>query len=188
MTSALEDVWEIPHMRSTLIAVFVVWMCASVGTTSLIETDLTEISREARAIALGRVVAVDGRWTGDRRRIETLVTLEAESYLKGALGAEVQFLVPGGQLGRYRHLVVGAPQFTVGQRIVVFLGARGPSIPYILGLSQGLFRVTAHNGESMVAPPTLLALPATTRGDPARRPMRLDEFTRQVRALAGGVQ
>lgn len=175
-------------MRSTLIPVFVVWMCASVGTTSLIGTDLAEMSREARTIALGRVVAVDGRWAGDRRRIETLVTLQAESYLKGALGDEVQFLVPGGQLGRYRHLVVGAPQFTVGQRIVVFLGARGPSIPYVLGLSQGLFHVTPRDGEAIVTPPMLLAAPGTTRGDPARRATRLDEFTRQVRALAGGVR
>jgi hypothetical protein len=174
-------------MRLTLIAVLVVGMGASAGSTSMIATDLAEISREARAIALGRVVAVDGRLAGDRRRIETLVTLEAESYLKGALGARVQFLVPGGEFGRYRQLVVGAPHFTVGQRIVVFLGARAPSMPYILGLSQGLFRVTARNGESMITPPTHLALPGARRAE-AGRPVRLDEFSRQVRALAGGVR
>ena len=43
-------------------------------------------------IARGRVVAVDGRWSDDRRSIETIVTLAAEEYLKGQFGDVVQFI------------------------------------------------------------------------------------------------
>ena len=54
--------------------------------------------------------------------------------------------MPGGRLGRYRSLVVGAPTFEAGQRVVVFLGATPPSLPYVLGMSQGVFRVAAGYG------------------------------------------
>ncbi|PYR26043.1 MAG: hypothetical protein DMF98_10240, partial [Acidobacteria bacterium] len=68
-------------------------------------------------------------------------TLEVERYLKGSLGDSLEFRVPGGEFGRFRSVVVGAPEFAVDERIVVFLGAKGPAIPYVLGLSQGVFRV-----------------------------------------------
>ena len=106
--------------------------------TVLVPADLSELAREAQVIARGRVVRVDARWTDDRRTIETIVSLETETYLKGQLGEMLQFRVPGGTLGRLRSIIVGAPQFAVGQRVVVFLGASGPRVPYILGLNQGV--------------------------------------------------
>jgi len=160
--------------------------------TVLIPADLGELSRDARAIARGRIVAVDATWMDDRRGIETLVTLEVETYLKGALGAAVQFRVPGGNLGRVRSIVVGAPEFEVGERVVVFLGARGPSVPYVLGLNQGVFRILRAPDSSgwLVAPPAVFPSAAGSariiRGDPSRRPMALGDFEQRVRALAGG--
>lgn len=175
-----------------LLLVICIGAVAPVRATTLVPADLGELSRDAYAIARGRVVTVEARWSDDRRRLETLVTLLAETYLKGALGSSVQFRVPGGQLGRFRSIVVGAPAFAPGQYVIVFLGARGPSIPYILGLSQGLFRVERETTGWMVTPPAILPTgqPATpiVRGDPARRPMALDHFERQVRALAGGAR
>ena len=160
--------------------------------TVVVAADLDELTRDARTIVRGRVVALEARLTDDRRRVETLVTLEAESYLKGTLGATVQFRVPGGQLGRFRSIFVGAPEFVPGQRVVVFLGVRGPSIPYVLGLSQGAFHVEpGADGWTVMSP----AIPTATaqagkivRGDPERRPMALAEFERQVRVLVGASQ
>jgi hypothetical protein len=160
--------------------------------TTFIPTDLAELSREARTIARGHVSAVEPRWTDDRRRIETLVTVDADTYLKGPLGPRVQFVVPGGRLGRFRSITVGAPDLTVGDQVVVFLGVRGPGIPFILGLSQGLFHVSRTADGSVVTPPPILAgdsRPARIiRGDPTRRSMALGEFERQVRALAGAAR
>jgi len=162
---------------------------ASLYATVVVPTDLGELSGDALVIARGRVVALDARWSGDRRRVETLVTLEAERYLKGAFGPVLQFRVPGGRIGRYRSVLVGAPEFLVGQRVVVFLGARGPAVPYVLGLGQGVFRVVPGAGGWVVTPPVILPAsggPARiVRGDPARRPMPLADFESRVRALAG---
>ena len=162
--------------------------------TVLIPADLGELSRDALAIARGRVTALDAQWTEDRGTIETIVTLEVESYLKGGLGSTLKFRVPGGELGRFRSIVVGAPEFAVDQPIVVFLGARGPSMPHVLGLSQGVFRMARASDNSgwLVTSPVLL--PATTgavrvvRGDPSRRAVALTDFEHTVRSLAGGAK
>jgi hypothetical protein len=158
--------------------------------TVVVAADLGELSRDARAIAVGRVVAVDGRWTDDRRTIETIVTLDVDRYLKGSLGATLQFRVPGGALGRYRTIVVGAPGFVVDQRVVVFLGATGPMIPYVLGFNQGVYRIVASDaGAWMVTPPAMLPTAGGTapvaRGDAARRPLPLADFESRIRVLAG---
>jgi hypothetical protein len=156
--------------------------------TVIVPADLGELSRDARAIVRGRVMALDARWTEDRRTIETVVTLEVESYLKGPLGQTLQFRVPGGQLGRFRSITVGAPEFSIDDRIVVFLGATGPSIPHVLGLNQGVFRMV-HAGDGwVVTPPPALPSAAGSvrivRGDSTRRPLPLAEFEQRVRALA----
>jgi len=181
-------------MRSAFAVWLLLTFAAPARATVLIGVDLGELARDAQAIARGRVVAVDAQWTPDRRTIETLVTLEVESYLKGALGGTVQFRVPGGSLGRFRSIVVGAPEFAVDDRVVVFLGARGPSVPYVLGFSQGVFRVVRSGDGStwLVTPPAILPSVAGTvaivRGDPSRRPLPLTDFEQRVRALAGSAR
>ena len=65
----------------------------------------------------------------------------AAEYLKGNLGEHVTVRVPGGQIGRYRTVFVGAPEFREGDEVVLFLKQAGRSDPYIIGLSQGAFRV-----------------------------------------------
>lgn len=158
--------------------------------TVLVPADLTELSRDARAIVRGRVVALDPRWSDDRRSVETLVTLEAEAYLKGAFGQTVQFRVSGGTLGRFRSITVGAPEFSIDERIVVFLGAAGPSVPHVLGLNQGVFRVVQASNGWVVTPPSTMS-PVSgalriVRGDSSRRPVALADFEQRVRALAAG--
>jgi hypothetical protein len=161
--------------------------------TIVVPADLGQLSRDAVAIARGRVAAVDGRWTDDRRTIETIVSLDVEGYLKGALGATLQFRVPGGQLGRYRSIVVGAPAFALNDHVVVFLGASGPMVPYILGLNQGVYRVVPAAGGtgSIVTPPAMLPSAVNAplvRGDVSRRPLPLGDFEQRIRALAGSAR
>jgi len=162
--------------------------------TVLLSADLGDLTREAFTIARGRIAAVDAQWTDDRRTVETLVTLEVDTYLKGPLGSTLQFKVPGGALGRYRRIFVGAPEFSVGDRVVLFLGAHGPSVPYIVGLSQGVFRLVpaADGSQWLVTPPPVFpaarTAAAVVRGDVSRGPMPLAEFEEQVRALAGGAR
>jgi hypothetical protein len=135
------------------------------------------------------VVALSAKWIDDGQSIETIVTLDAETYLKGDWGSSPHFRVPGGQVGRYRRIVVGAPEFAPGQHVIVFLGARSGSVPYLLGLGQGVFRVVRGGDAWIVTPPAVLGgVPGPiVRGDPRRRPASLGDFERTVRALAAVV-
>ncbi len=181
-------------MRALLGSLIAVMLVAVPHATTLVPASLTQLSHDALAIVRGRVSAVDARWTADHKTIETLVTLDAESYLKGSLGSAVLFRVPGGLLGRYRDTVVGAPQFSVGQRVIVFLGARGPSLAYLVGFSQGVYRVVpaADHSSWVVTPPAIPgaagAATPIVRGDASLRPLAVDAFERSVRAMVGGAR
>jgi hypothetical protein len=181
------------NKRALLCLFLILAVAVQARATVLIPADLAELSRDALAIARGRVMALDAQWTEDHGSIETIVTLEVESYLKGSLGSTLRFRVPGGELGRFRSVVVGAPAFAVDQRVVVFLGARGPSVPHLLGMSQGVYRVAraADNSGWLVTSPVLLPGAVTARvvrGDPSRRALALGDFEQTVRALAGAAK
>jgi hypothetical protein len=179
-------------MMSRIVAavcVLVTLLPGDAGATVLTPIEFSELVRASQAIAYGQVLSVRARQSGDRLRIETLVTLRVDRYLKGDLGPEVTLLVPGGTLGRYRSIVVGAPRFTEGEEVVLFLSARGPSIPYVLRLGQGVFRVVREpiSGERMIAPVPLftgaLEWHAVVRGDPQRGRMSLNDFAVRIRNL-----
>jgi hypothetical protein len=159
-----------------LVCVAALLWTSSAHATVLVPADLGELVRGARAIARGRVVAVEAQWTADHRTIETIVSLEVDAYLKGSFGSIVRFRVPGGVMGRYRNIIAGAPQFELNQHVVVFLGTFGPRVPHLIGFNQGVFRVAAPEGTAGW----------TVRGERSRSPVLLADFERRVRDLAGG--
>ena len=166
-------------------------MASSASASSVVPATLAELADDARVIVYGRVASVSPRWTTGRERIESLVTVDASGYFKGDLGPSVRVRVPGGTLGAYRTVVVGAPVLTIGQEVVLFLGARGPSIPVILGLSQGVSRIVVNGstGQRLVMP-TFVPGPSVqplVRGDVERRLMPFGEFGRRLRELVAGL-
>ena len=171
-----------------LIIVIVWLLCAhQLRATVLIPAEFREIVAGSQIIVYGRVAEVRPEWSEDRSRIDTIVTVEAGSYLKGGPGGTVTFRVPGGQIGRYKNVVVGAPSFQAGEEAVLFLSASGPSVAARFGLSQGVFRVRvdARTGRRLVIPPVLMAggddPQAVTRGDRSRRQLSLEAFAATVR-------
>jgi hypothetical protein len=118
--------------------------------------------------------------------------LQVATYLKGSLGSTVVFRVPGGQIGRYRTVVLDAPNFAPGDEVVLVLGARGPSVPYVLGMSQGVFRVFSDptSGDRRVMPTPVLGegneWQRVVRGAASRRPILLTEFASSVQAILRG--
>lgn len=148
----------------------------------------TELVRESSVVLHGRVADVRGQWTSDRRGIESLVVVEVVDYLKGALGEAVTIRVPGGQAGAFVNIIPGAPRFSEGDRVVLFLRTSGPSIPVITGTSQGVYRVSTDpaSGATLVVPPVIEGTtPSTPRGALSRRPLTLPAFADAVRRAEG---
>jgi hypothetical protein len=159
----------------------------TVSAMTYVSADFPTLVGEARAIAIGRVVAVQPRWREGRRGIETVLTLDVDRYLKGDLGPTVALAVPGGQMGRYRSVMPGAPLFVEGEELVLFLAADAQSTAHLLGLGQGVFRLMTDRASGLrLVVPEILATVSTgpakvVRGDVTRRPMPLEQFTGAVR-------
>jgi hypothetical protein len=174
-------------MRHFITLIMLLWLAQDVRATVLLPAEFREVVAGSQIIVYGRVADVRPEWSDDRRRIDTIVTLEAGSYLKGGPGDTVTFRVPGGQIGRYRNVMVGAPEFREGEEVVLFLSAAAPSIAHVFGLNQGVYRVRvdARTGRRVVMPPVLTASSdapqAVVRGDQSRQPLPLESFAASVR-------
>ena len=167
---------------------FGLWVAIAVSAPSatvLVPADFAEMVAGSQTVVHGRVVDVRSQMVGDRRTIESVVTVSVDEAIKGEPGASIVMRVPGGQVGRYRRFMIGAPVFTPGEEVVLFLAGRPPAIPRPFGLSQGVYRVSrGADGRAMVAPP-LAAEGRVIRGDPARRPVDVNAFVQQVRTAMG---
>jgi hypothetical protein len=176
-------------MRILLAFLTSVALAPVVTATVIVPAEFREIVAGSQLIVVGRVVDVRAEWTDGRRRIDSSVTVTVASTLKGRAGDTVTFLVPGGQIGRYRSVMIGAPVFAPGDEAVLFLNARRDTVPSVFGLHQGVYRVRVdeRSGRRMVVSPALLARgespEVVTRGAAARRPLPLERFTDQVRAV-----
>lgn len=149
---------------------------------------LEELVRESVAVVHGRVRDVKASWTFDRRTIQSAVTVEVLTPLKGADVETTTFVVPGGEAGGRILLVPGAPTFHAGDEVVLFLAGRAPSLPQPVGLSLGVYRVTRLGGTAMVVPSPISAAGAgpVRRGAALRTPKSLAAFAADVRAVAEG--
>src|SRR6266550_4398159 len=101
-------------MRRILVLFVLLLVAPVLRATVLVPAEFREIVAGSQIIVYGRVAEVRAEWSDDRRRIDTIVSVEAGTYLKGGPGEMVTFRVPGGQIGRYRNVMVGAPEFHPG--------------------------------------------------------------------------
>ena len=111
-----------------LCALCLVALAESTSATVILPADFATVVEGSQLIVHGRVVEVRSQMTAGRRSIHSLVTVAVDEALKGSAGSTVTFRVPQGQVGSYRRIIVGAPEFTVGEEVVVFLTARPPAI------------------------------------------------------------
>jgi hypothetical protein len=180
----------IPFIASVLVT-------SLASATVLVPAEFSEIVGGSEIIAYARIVDVRPEWADGRRWIDSVVRAEVVSYIKGGSHTTIAFKVPGGRLGRYRSVVVGAPVFVPGDEAMLFLksnAADADGLPEVFGLNQGVFRVKidARTGQRMVVPPPVMATPATDpaaaaeaqpvkRGSVDRRPLPFDAFGARVR-------
>lgn len=99
--------------------------------------DLQTLAQDADVIVVGQVISVESFWVG--QRIKTRARVAVEQGLKGVKGGQqVTVEVPGGGVGDIGQKVPGAPTFSEGESVVLFLtGSLGQAPLKVLGLSQG---------------------------------------------------
>ena len=115
---------------------------ASAHAATLRPMDLGELAIESSVIVAGRVVEVRPVWVRGGRHIDSVVTVEVEASFKGEPGRTLSFVTPGGQIGALRTVAPGAPEFTAGAELVLFLSAGGTGrAATVVGLGQGVMPI-----------------------------------------------
>lgn len=98
----------------------------------------------AGQIVAGKIAAVRSYWAENPRRIETEVTLEQVTYLKGGQAEApgvFTLVIPGGTVGETEMRICCAPVFRPGEKWVLFVPPSYKTFP-VVGLFRGAFRVT----------------------------------------------
>ena len=111
------------------------------GATTLLRTELPELTQGSDVVVQGRVRHMESRWSADGRRILTDVHLEVTDALKGTPGAIVTLTQPGGRVGDIAQRVDGLASFTPGEEVVVFLQQGGAERFVLRGMAQGKYSV-----------------------------------------------
>jgi len=174
--------------RGAWLVAVTILLSTALHATTVAPADFAEMVNGSQVIVHGSVVDVRAQASGGRSTIETLITVSVVTTLKGHSPSAVVFRVPGGQIGRYRRVMVGVPTFTAGEEVVLFLSGHAPAMPMPFGLHQGVYRVARSTGRAMVSPVVPDGAGRVVRGDPARRPLALDAFARDVRAIVERAQ
>jgi hypothetical protein len=178
-------------MRRALIVALLLAVPAALRATVIVPIEFRELVAVSSTIVHGRVADVRAQWVDGRRAIETFLTVDADDYYKGSGAGTLTVRIPGGQIGRFRTVFVGAPEFKAGDEVVLFLRSSGGRVS-IVGLSQGAYRVVAdRSGRRVVASPVVMgrtdgAAEAVVRGDVTRRPLAVEAFRNLVKHVAAG--
>jgi hypothetical protein len=177
-------------MRRFVLLALLLTAPAALRATTVVAIEFRELVTTTPVIVHGHVTDVRSAPVDGRRSVETFVTIAADEYLKGDLGRHVTFRVPGGELGRYRTIVVGAPEFKVGDEVVLFLKTQSSSVPFIAGFNQGVYRVLPdrETGRRMVTTPIVMGRGGVepepvVRGASARKPIAIETFRDTVKEV-----
>ncbi|MEP7304030.1 MAG: hypothetical protein ABJA98_00800 [Acidobacteriota bacterium] len=126
-----------------VVGIGAVLLAAGIASPStVLAPTFTELIDNAREIFIGETVSRYSHWvdTPDGRAIVTLVTFRVDESLKGGLQTQTSLEFLGGTVGETTLRVSGAPEFSVGDRDILFVGNRNAISP-VMGLGYGRFRV-----------------------------------------------
>jgi len=163
----------------------------SLHATVTIPTDLADVVSIATVIVRGRVIDTRAFTDIANGPVTTAVTVSVSEVLKGPADRTVTFRVHGGDLGRYRQVMVGAPIFAVGDEAYLFLKRASDGALWTVGMGAGVYKVSAASvpgAAPVVNPPVIAGVTATAgaqvvRGDARRKPMPVSDFAGIVKLL-----
>jgi len=99
--------------------------------------------------------------------IYTHYQLQVIEVWKGSVSGPIDLAVPGGVANGVRETYAGAPNLVTGSDYVLFLWTGKSGVTQVIGLSQGLFNVTANSaGVAMVSRSASTELMLDSSGQP----------------------
>lgn len=135
--------------RFVLLAlVSILWM-GPLQCATLERLSLDDMIAKSMSIVRGKVTTSYAAFSGPV--VYTHYTIQVSERFKGAAGNSVEVMVPGGVVNGQRQSFAGAPSFNQGDEFVFFLWTSKAGLTQVIGLTQGLFSVSADGTADPVA-------------------------------------
>jgi len=128
------------HVRHFVLALVLAFCGMPLQSATLERLTLSDMVLKSTVVVRGTVLSSGASLTGGL--IFTHYRVQVTESLKGRTGGVLDVAVPGGVANGIRQPVSGAPQFTPGDDYVFFLWTSKAGVTQVLGLTQGIFRVS----------------------------------------------
>jgi hypothetical protein len=179
--------------RLAIVAAVVLMWTAPCLATTVVPMSEADLASEAAAVVLGRVTNLSSHLDAAHGQIFTDVTLGVDEVVAGpALPATVTLRQPGGQVGNVRTWIDGSPEFSIGERVLVYLKVARDGTLRVLQLYQGKLSVMVDplTGDEVAIRITgggvrVLAPLRHGATSPPKDTHRLDDLRRAIRAARG---
>jgi hypothetical protein len=135
-------------VRHFVLALVLAFCGLPLQSATLERLTLNDMAVKSTQVVRGKVLSSQAAFTG--RLIFTHYQIQVSEWLKGHGAGTVDVAVPGGVANGIRQAVSGAPEFQPGDDYVFFLWTGKAGITQVMGLTQGLFRVTGTGGDPAV--------------------------------------
>ncbi len=126
-----------------LAGVGVTILVSGLEATTVKQFSLEEMVHKSQRIMLGRCVSQETYWNKHRTRIYTATRFEVTEDLKGESRRTATVVTVGGTMDGLTQVVSGTPRFREREEVLLFLEAGKSGSWILLGLSQGMFLITA---------------------------------------------
>ena len=117
--------------------------------TTLEQLTLDEMAQKSTSIVRARVTGSHAGTLGSN--IYTYFQLQVLETWKSSGQSSTEVAVPGGVADGIRQSVSGAPELKPGQEYVLFLWTSRSGLTQVMGLSQGLFKLSEEGSGKAVA-------------------------------------
>lgn len=127
-------------MRTSFYLLASVALLVPAGATTLLKMSMNDLIVQSTAIVRAHITGSRAAMSGND--IYTYYQLQVSETLKKGAILPAEFAVPGGVYGNLRQIGIGSPVFNQGEEYVLFLWTSRSGMTQVIGLSQGMFKLT----------------------------------------------
>jgi hypothetical protein len=110
----------------------------------VVQKSISEMAESADLVVEGEVEGKLCRWDESNRYIITEVFVDVTKLLKGVSSGRITVRVLGGEVGDTGLMVPGAPNFAVGEEVLLFLESHPTRDWRVMGFHQGKLEITTN--------------------------------------------
>lgn len=130
-------------MRTLALGLLLAHTAAYAAPLAVRPLSIRELALMADTVVIGRIALLRPDAGTTEAGIATRIVVDVEQVLKGTAGPAVTLVQPGGERGGVVATVGGAPSFTAGEHVLLFLTRRPDGALRVAHLYQGKFSIEA---------------------------------------------